>query len=571
MSAADLLLPEGTRLLHIGPPKTGSSALQVAMHQLRSELAAHGVHYAGETRQAYEPAIAVTEKSGQPGRPTPSIAAWEALVAEVRAVDDSMRTVISSEYFAAATPAQIARIARDLDPERVHVVRMLRRYDRQLPSYWQQIVSSGIHETPYGPWLDEILSRERMGFWRRQSYGAATQRWVEHFGADRVTAVVVDETDHDWLLRVMERLVGLPVGLLTASADADNRSLGYGEAEMLRLVCAHVRDNGWRRKILPRYLRWGVVPAIRHLPKDPLSGRMAMLSQHQDQVDEIAEREIADLTDLGVRVVGELDWLRPDRTGPAPLDASRPTVRVQTPVIAVTSIADKVARPKVRLLYLRSKKRPMPRIPPGPTVPAETVRVQVLAPWQLLVESWQQHLLERGETPWAQWLEQHPRTALAEQTQRVENALSKRGWRRVLGKAVEIEVVDLFAVGDGRTLLTWPEAEGVRQLNRASQDWPDERWARHVRDGVVGHLLSVDADRSQGDHPFPADLADELATAGARLAALLAARRADVSGNIQALSALTHGDAADEPRLSSAAAAEFLVGALISTDAGWDL
>lgn len=41
-----LLLPAGSRLLHIGPHKTGSTAIQNAFFQVRKELDRYGAHYA---------------------------------------------------------------------------------------------------------------------------------------------------------------------------------------------------------------------------------------------------------------------------------------------------------------------------------------------------------------------------------------------------------------------------------------------------------------------------------------------------------------------------------------------
>ena len=49
MAAA--LLEPGTRLLHIGPHKTGTTAVQGALHLARERLAAEGVVYPGRGRQ----------------------------------------------------------------------------------------------------------------------------------------------------------------------------------------------------------------------------------------------------------------------------------------------------------------------------------------------------------------------------------------------------------------------------------------------------------------------------------------------------------------------------------------
>ena len=76
-------LPRGSVLLHIGPPKTGTSALQGARHTQRVALARAGVHYAGRGVQPSTAAFAVTEREHpSTGRP-PSMRHWNSLVREV--------------------------------------------------------------------------------------------------------------------------------------------------------------------------------------------------------------------------------------------------------------------------------------------------------------------------------------------------------------------------------------------------------------------------------------------------------------------------------------------------------
>ncbi|HVX54627.1 MAG TPA: hypothetical protein VHA72_09020, partial [Nocardioides sp.] len=78
----DLLLPPGSRLVHIGPHKTGTTAVQAAFDANRARIAAYGVRYAGSRRQAYRPALALTGLRGQRGSVIEA-GAWERLVAEV--------------------------------------------------------------------------------------------------------------------------------------------------------------------------------------------------------------------------------------------------------------------------------------------------------------------------------------------------------------------------------------------------------------------------------------------------------------------------------------------------------
>ena len=67
---AAVLLEPGTRLVHIGPHKTGTTAIQGALHLARERLAAEGVVYPGRGRQPLWPILAVT---GQPSPDEPRI------------------------------------------------------------------------------------------------------------------------------------------------------------------------------------------------------------------------------------------------------------------------------------------------------------------------------------------------------------------------------------------------------------------------------------------------------------------------------------------------------------------
>ncbi|MBB2893816.1 hypothetical protein [Flexivirga oryzae] len=55
----ELLLPEGSLLLHIGPSKTGSTAIQIAFDQVRDQLGQYGVGYSTTFRRVLKPGWAV--------------------------------------------------------------------------------------------------------------------------------------------------------------------------------------------------------------------------------------------------------------------------------------------------------------------------------------------------------------------------------------------------------------------------------------------------------------------------------------------------------------------------------
>jgi len=123
----------GTRLLHIGPHKTGTSAIQGALYLARKRLAAEGVVYPGQGRTVLWPILAVTGQPPLHGEPQPKISYWEDLVAQIAAAGDQ-RVVLSSEFFAQSDDATARRVVTDLGGDRVHVVVTLRSLTRILPS-----------------------------------------------------------------------------------------------------------------------------------------------------------------------------------------------------------------------------------------------------------------------------------------------------------------------------------------------------------------------------------------------------------------------------------------------------
>jgi hypothetical protein len=213
------LLPRGVRLLHIGPHKTGTTAIQAALWAARADLRGQGVRHAGRSRN---PASAVRAVTGQPSPYSddtpPSIRHWRDLVREIKGAPEP-RLVVSSEFFAWATPDVIRRVADDLDPARVHIAVTLRPLARILPSHWQQNVQAG-SVTGFEPWLrslfpDQPPKRVRP-FWTLQRHDELIARWAEWW-PERVTAIIVNDRDH--ASPCVRALLGLRDGTLMIVRD----------------------------------------------------------------------------------------------------------------------------------------------------------------------------------------------------------------------------------------------------------------------------------------------------------------------------------------------------------------
>lgn len=323
-----VLLPEGVRLLHIGPPKTGTSSLQAAFHQNRAAILAQGVRYAGSARHSGSAVLAVT------GRPSfaqesgpPSIRKWEALLRQVRTAGD-MRVVVSSEFFADAEPPAVKRVVDDLGRDRLHVVVTLRPLDRIMPSQWQQYVQGNL-KMGWGPWLEGTLEQPpgpTPTFWRRHRHDVLVDRWTAEVGPENITIVVVDEHDHDHVLRVFEQLLGLRTGTLVADEELTNRSMTWPEVEAVRAFNLAYRDTGLGKPLFHKVMHFGTAAYMKERIPPTEEPRVRLPPWARARIADISADMVANLRSRAIRVIGDLDTLTAvSGSTAADVDAGRST------------------------------------------------------------------------------------------------------------------------------------------------------------------------------------------------------------------------------------------------------
>jgi hypothetical protein len=306
-------LPSDVVLLHIGPHKTGTTTLQGAFHHARPDLHQHGVHYAGKRRQPWLAALAATGRRGRPGDPPAANKHWRALVREVQAEGARRRVIVSSERFADADDAGIARIVEDLGGDRVQILITLRPLAKILPSQWQQAVRNGL-PMPYGKWLQNMLKQPGAAsvsptFWVRHAHDQLVQRWASVVGPDRLTVLVLDETDREMFLRAVESMLGLPERVLVPQPSLSNRSLTRGEVEMLRVLNAEFKREKWPGQLYARYVRLGAIKHMLEREPDPSEPPISTPRWALERSAEIGAAAGAAIRASGVRVVGDLDSL----------------------------------------------------------------------------------------------------------------------------------------------------------------------------------------------------------------------------------------------------------------------
>jgi hypothetical protein len=324
MAGDDLELPDGTRLLHIGPHKTGSSALQNALHLARERLAAQGIVYPGRGRQTLLPILAVTGQPALLGEAPASMSHWDNLVRVIAEAGDQ-RVIVSSEFLAEAREEVAGRVVRELGGPRAHVVATLRPLPKLLPSQWQQYVQNGFRVS-YSDWLTGVLSEPpntpTPGFWRRHRHDEVVRRWAEASGVENFTVVVVDESDRRMLLRTFESFLGLEDGFLVAEDQAENRSLTAAEAEIVRMLNHEFKRREWPDRSYAKFMRYGAVQHMKAGWKPgPAEDRLTTPDWALERAAEIGSEMAKNIAALGVRIVGDLSTLgaltgAPPRTAP---------------------------------------------------------------------------------------------------------------------------------------------------------------------------------------------------------------------------------------------------------------
>lgn len=308
-----VLLPEGTRLVHIGPHKTGTTSVQAAMFAARAAMSSQGVRYAGRTRHPASAVLAAIGR-GQPGPgggPPPPIGLWKDLVRDVTGARES-RVVVSSEFFSDAGPEAIDRILAALDVHRVHVVVSLRPLPLILASQWQQYVQAGMRAS-YDRWLHAMLDEEETTlsptFWVRHRHDRLIQRWADAVGRDRVSVIVADDRDHAFILRAFEALTGLREGTLVPILDAGNRSLTFPEIELIRACNRALHAEGQDRALQTKAIRYGVASYLKRQPPGANEPRVETPQWALDRAGAVALEMVTTIAGAGVRIIGELKSL----------------------------------------------------------------------------------------------------------------------------------------------------------------------------------------------------------------------------------------------------------------------
>ena len=301
-------LPAGSRLVHIGPPKTGTTTLQRAMHRQREDMARHGVRYAGPTSRPQEAVFELIIGSAR--RPDHPMTRWIELVRDVEAAGD-MRVCISNEEFAAADDERAARVVHDFGGPSVHVVSAVRRLDKLLPSQWQQRLKRRPGIPPFETWLEIVLSEKSddpqwVHFWSHHDVRETARRWIAAAGPGHVSFIVLDEADPAFLPSTFEQLLGLRSGLLTDRPQDLNRSLTSEESLLLQKLSAMASERGWSLRQYAELVR-PLRMSLQGRPPGAHGRPIVIPTWARVRIEELTLERRDVLLDSGARVIGDID------------------------------------------------------------------------------------------------------------------------------------------------------------------------------------------------------------------------------------------------------------------------
>jgi hypothetical protein len=333
-------LPEGSVLLHIGPYKTGTTAIQQSLYKHRPDLADRGVLYPGSGGRQRKASWAAVGRSPRGAQPVER-SAWRKVLNEIGS-SSATRVVVSSEDFTSAQPEAVRAIVDDLGRDRVHVLMVIRPLAPLLPSSWQQRVKSARETLTLDDWLREVIEhpdgRKGAIFWRNQGAEQLVERYAAEIPRERISVLVSDESDRSQQMRTFESLLGLPTGLLTPG-DHQNTSLSLERTELLRRVNVLADERGWSERLLRSLVHGGMLRDLRALPADPAERRIPGLPEWSwEPIAALSAVRADQVRTSGCHVIGDPEHL----AVPPPESEQGPEAESISMTVAAAAVAGAV-------------------------------------------------------------------------------------------------------------------------------------------------------------------------------------------------------------------------------------
>ena len=307
----------GGVFVHIGPHKTGTTAIQDSLFCSQEVLKEKGfVYFATGTHVSANSAVKAFARRldrGVAQRIRASVRSddW-APIQSTLAKSPEKTVLLSAEQFADLNNQQVSNFVKALGGRPIRVVLTLRSLAEIIPSQWQQFVKRGAMPS-LDEWTRELFTpnstaRKVNLFWIRHRHDELLGRWVDAVGPERVSVVIVDSNDRAAIFRTFEQLIGLPPGTLQPGSRV-NKSMSIEQAELVRESFMQLERAGMG-KLFGDKGAWTAIhnyflsvsdSSAGERPRLPDSARPAVVAVANEIVDAIQRS--------GVGVIGDLSAL----------------------------------------------------------------------------------------------------------------------------------------------------------------------------------------------------------------------------------------------------------------------
>lgn len=347
-----LPVAEDAVLVHIGPYKTGTTAIQAVLASHRADLEQHGVWYPGEGNRHAREGWALRGRAPK-GLPKVPGRVWEDFATGVRAREG--RVVISTEDLVNLPETKVSKAVQDLGSERVHMLVVARRLDTLIPSAWQQRVKTSHETLTFDEFVRAVVSQDRTStsareFWHNHDLAGVLHRWLAVLPPERVTVLVADEGDRVQLPRTFEALLELPEGLLRGDSF-ENTSLTLERAEFYRRMSLAFEKHDWSPGIRRKTMVRGVLPGLMTTGRREGEARIPAIPAWADeQMHQLSQDRAESIRTSGCSVIGDPDALLYQPVEPRPDGSEVPeVVGIDTMVAAVESLVEVFVDTRERL------------------------------------------------------------------------------------------------------------------------------------------------------------------------------------------------------------------------------
>ena len=296
--------------------KSATTYLQGLAEENQGRLAQQRVFWpAGDA-----PFLALADLQNRDDKRAGREGAWASFVRQIG--EFSGDAVFSNELLAPLGPGKLKRLVAAMSPAEVQVVVTARDLGRVIPSHWQTTLKNG-GTTSWADFASAVCATPQdcgnvgrskdigSWFWRRHDVPAILARWQQCVPIERMTVATVPPPGHDPHL-VAARFASV-LGVNSSGFEQPeyvNSSVGAHSAELLR------RLNIVAGPLERQHYRWGVKEGLAKLAligRAELEPPYGLSPAHNNWVCARADRMIEELRASSVRIVGDLEDLRPPR------------------------------------------------------------------------------------------------------------------------------------------------------------------------------------------------------------------------------------------------------------------